>query len=62
MTQSKPPSSISTQPMHTTTWRAASGYEETYHCFSWDDFHAVAQAMHARGFRRMRWIDRTRSW
>jgi len=46
-------------PMHTVTFEAPNGYRETYHCYSWDEFHLACQTMEARGFRRVGWNDRS---
>lgn len=48
-----------TLPMHTLTFQAPNGYQETYHCWSWDDFHAAHKAMEKAGMKRVGWIDRS---
>lgn len=46
-------------PLHTVTFEAANGFQETYHCDTWDQFHIACQTMEKRGFRLVRWLDRS---
>lgn len=48
-----------TLPMHTVTFQAANGYQETYQCWNWDEFHVSCQVMETRGFSRGGWVDRS---
>lgn len=56
ITQIKP--SAIALPRFTLTFQAANGYQETYRCFTWDEYHVTVQALERGGFRLVRRYDR----
>lgn len=46
-------------PACTLAFQASNGYQETYHVWTWEQYHVTIQVMERRGFCKVREHNRT---